>query len=110
MAQKRLIKSINILNHERNVLEVELYYHKGGMNYFTSTNEKRGLYLSATPLTKRENSRVYTGFSGTKMLVKEMKRFNQKELDTFEPNIEDINMLVNSVKHKNNLQLEEAAS
>ena len=34
-----------------NFIRVELYYDKGGMNYFTGKTERRGYYLSAVPVT-----------------------------------------------------------
>ena len=67
-------------------LKVELYYSKGGMNYFTGNTVRRGLYLSVSPvtLTKYEgggSSEGYTAFTGTKQLVKELKRFSDKAMN-----------------------------
>jgi len=65
-------------------LEIELYYHLGGMNYFTGRNEKRGYYLSVSPvkLSKSEDGRFvttsYTAFSGVKDCILEVKRSSEK--------------------------------
>ena len=77
---------IPIESEKANHLKVELYYDKGGMNYFTGGTERRGLYLSVSPvtLTKYEgggSSEGYIAFTGTKKLVKELKRFSNKALN-----------------------------
>lgn len=102
---QRIIKELPILNNKANVLEVTLYYTKGGMNYFTGNNEKRGLYLSVTPIEKGEFSRGFSAFSGVKKHVKEMTRFNQKVLVDFVPNEADVEQLINHVIQKNNLEV-----
>lgn len=61
-----------------NVLEVTVYYDIGGYNYFTSTPKKRGYYLSVSPLTVSGNMVSYQGFSGTYMLLNEVKRQSKK--------------------------------
>lgn len=65
-----------------NNLKVELYYSLGGMNYFTYKTEKRGYYLSVTPveINNRDGwtSECYTMFSGIKQLVKEVGRKSAK--------------------------------
>ena len=105
MSQKRLLKSFEILEGDCTHLEVELFYSKGGMNYFTGSPERRGLYVSVQPLTRRENSYGYTAFSGIKQFVKEMGRFNQKALDTFEVDNVVVDKLIEHVVEKNNLKL-----
>ena len=102
---QRIIKELPILNNKANVLEVTLYYTKGGMNYFTGNTEKRGLYLSVTPIERTEFSKGFTAFSGVKKHVREMTRFNQKILVDFVPNEADIEQLVNHVILKNNLEV-----
>lgn len=104
--QKRLIQKLPILNNTVNTLKVELYYNKGGMNYFTGNSEPRGLYLSVSPVTVSERSESFTAFSGIKKCVKEMARFNQKQLDTFVVNETEMENLINYVIRKNNLEVE----
>lgn len=87
-------------------LKVELYYTLGGMNYFTGINEARGIYLSVCPITKTETSTIYRGFSGGKICVKEMTRFNQKVFDNFEVDNDTMIKLIAHVICENNLELE----
>lgn len=61
-----------------NVLEVSIYYDIGGYNYFTSTPKKRGYYLSVNPLVVTDNLVSYEGFSGTNVLLNEVKRQSKK--------------------------------
>ena len=105
MKQKRIIKDMPILNNQANTLRVELYYAKGGANYFTGNNERRGLYISVSPLEITPQSIRYIGFSGVKKFVKEMARFNQKQLDTFMVDEADMNFLIDHVIEKNNLEV-----
>lgn len=95
-------------------LKIELYYHLGGMNYFTGTNEARGYYLSVTPVTLSKGdgytSESYTAFTGVKQLVVECKRqsglaMNKAVNDhkTILPN------LINHVVSKNKLTQKQAA-
>ena len=64
-------------------LKIEVYYDKGGINYFNSKNEPRGYWLSMRQVERdrRENGVViesYGMFSGAKMFLKEVKRYSQK--------------------------------
>ena len=64
-------------------LKIEVYYSKGGMNYFTSRVEPRGYYLSVSPV-ERQNAdspivfESFAAFSGTKLLIKEVARKSDK--------------------------------
>ena len=49
-------------------LKVETYYNIGGMNYFSGNAEKRGLYISVSPVSRSEHEVVY-GVNHTKGLV-----------------------------------------
>ena len=99
-----------ILNHLKlknttKVLEIELYYHTGGMNFFAGQTEERGIYLSVTPADITKNSRCITAFSGTKLCLKPVKRFSQKEFNTFTYKSEDLQKLIDHVLRKNKLEL-----
>ena len=64
-------------------LKIELYYDLGGMNYFTSRAEKRGYYLSVSPVEigMRDGeitSEIYTAFSGIKQNIKQVTRKSKK--------------------------------
>jgi hypothetical protein len=61
-----------------NTLEVKVYYDLGGYNYFTSQPKKRGYYVSVSPLEVNGNFVSYQGFSGTYMLLNEVKRQSKK--------------------------------
>jgi len=64
-------------------LEINLYYNLGGMNYFTGKTERRGYYLSVSPVhvTKLGDkivSKEYVAFSGIKKCLLEAKRKSNK--------------------------------
>ena len=86
-------------------LKVEIYYSKGGANYFTGTNEKRGIYLSVSPVTRGENSESYIGFSGIKKHLVDMARFSQKTFDNFVVTPETEKELIDYVCAKNGIKV-----
>lgn len=91
-------------------LKVEVYYSKGGMNYFTGTNEARGIYLSVSPVKRTfyeggGSSESYTAFSGVKQHLKDMARFSQKALDDFKVDEELKQKMINHVCEKNGIEL-----
>lgn len=92
-----------------NNIKTHLYYDKGGMNYFTGKVEKRGIYLSITPVKRSEFnggvSEVTTAFTGTKVLLEEKSRFSQKLYD-FEPSTEQENALLDHVLNQNGISKE----
>lgn len=63
-------------------LKTEVYYHKGGMNYFTGNNEPRGYYISCTPVNIERNGLIkiesFTAFTGRKKLLIEVQRKSDK--------------------------------
>lgn len=91
------------------VIEIEVYYDRGGMNYFCGETRPRGLYLSAQPVEFHANEnheghfRCFTAFSGTCICVKELKRFTKKQLLEYKPDEELISKLVADVCRKSNL-------
>lgn len=107
--ESRETKALELAGPGATHLVVKLSYNKGGMNYFTSREEQRGLYLSVIPVT-RENRGAYTtesfgAFSGNKQCVLEMSRFNQKKLDSFSVDPEVEQKLIDHVLAKNGLKL-----
>jgi hypothetical protein len=90
-------------------LKVELYYSKGGMNYFSGRSEQRGVYLSVSPVsvTKGDgySSETYTAFSGVKKLMYECARFNAKQFESYVPPQSEVDELVNHVLAKNSMEL-----
>jgi hypothetical protein len=64
-------------------LKVQVYYDKGGMNYFSGRPEARGYYASVSPVQveRRENGIMvesYAAFSGVKQLLVETQRSSPK--------------------------------
>ena len=64
-------------------LKIEIYYKKGGMNYFSGKPEERGYYLSVSPVQveRRPNgitTESYTAFSGIKALILRVNRQSPK--------------------------------
>lgn len=75
---KKRIPCTNGVDVACNVLEVKVYYDLGGYNYFTSSPKKRGYYISVSPLEVGGGFVRYQGFSGTYMLLNEVKRQSKK--------------------------------
>ena len=64
---------------EGEIVRVEVYYSKGGMNYWNYKQEPRGIYVSVSSLKveRGENftTEAYTmGTSGAKLFVSELQR------------------------------------
>lgn len=72
-----------------NVVEVKVYYSKGGMNYFTGTVERRGVYVSVTPLTVDGAVVGYTAFSGYKLFVLELGRYSPRKVEQIATQLDD---------------------
>ena len=67
---------------EETHLRIDLYYDLGGYNVFTYKTDPRGYYASFLPV-KREvhthyTSESFVGFSGFKVLLKEVTRQSKK--------------------------------
>lgn len=89
-------------------LKLELNYSAGGMNYFTGNAEKRGYYLSCSPVERTENSVTFKAFSGVKQLMNEVKRKSKKqETIAIEKAHQEKQELLNMVAKKNGLVLAE---
>jgi hypothetical protein len=86
-------------------VDVEVYYNKGGMNYFTGSVERRGYYLSIQPLTKYNNGYSYTAFTGVKQLVREAGRFSSKVLAEFVVDYDMMNTMIEHIVEKHNIKL-----
>lgn len=63
----RISRTRDIISTDRNnKITTEIYYSKGGMNYFTSNNEKRGYYFGIMPEEYKDGWKTCTTFSGVK--------------------------------------------
>jgi len=90
-------------------LKVEVYYDKGGANYFTGGTETRGIKLSVSPVSRSESNGIvvesYTAFTGFKKHLKDMARFNQKACDSFVVDANEKKTLIEAVLLQNGLKL-----
>jgi hypothetical protein len=107
--REKIIKDFKIKsgNTKANVVRVSVSYNVGGWNYFTGNKERRGLFLHVSPLEIKENSIGYVGFSGSKMFVKEMKRYSEKVLKEFVPTDSDVEYMLGHVLSENEIILED---
>lgn len=67
-------------------LKIEVYYDKGGMNYFNGKNEARGYWLSMRQVEIERTDRSiviesYGMFSGAKAFLLEVKRKSDKSYE-----------------------------
>ena len=77
------VNAPQIGNTKTTHIKVEIYYSLGGYNYFTYRQEKRGYYISVSPVERREYAPGYimegtTCFTGYKALLKEVTRKSAK--------------------------------
>lgn len=90
-------------------LKVEVYYTKGGANYFTGGMESRGIKLSVSPVGRSESNGIvvesYTAFTGFKKHLKDMARFSQKACDNFVLDANEEKTLIDAVLIQNGLKL-----
>jgi hypothetical protein len=105
---KRIITELPIKGGESKFLRIAIVYRIGGMNFFTGSNQRRGLYIDVAPITKGNGYFSVTAFSGSCIFVKEMNRFSAKTLATFVPDEATVNRMVRIVLRDNNIELEEA--
>lgn len=71
----RISRTRDITSSDRNnKITTEIYYSKGGMNYFTNNNEKRGYYFGIMPEEYKDGWKTCTAFSGVKTCILEVNR------------------------------------
>jgi hypothetical protein len=91
------------------VLDVDIHYSLGGINYFTGNTNPRGYYMSVTPCTITDHggwstrSCVWFGkYSGVKTLLEPANRFSksafQKVVDHYKNDWDMIQKLVENIK------------
>lgn len=93
-------------------LRVDIDYNIGQYNYFTHQNERRGYYISVSPVAYSNNNGIitesYAAFTGVKYLLKEVTRKStkaEKEAESIAAQIEK--NLIEYVCNKNNLSIME---
>lgn len=62
-------------------LKAQIYYALGGHNEFTSKIERRGYYISVSPVQKNGCSESYVAFTGLKQCVIPVKRQSKKKME-----------------------------
>lgn len=89
-----------------NKLKIEVYYNLGHFNYFTGKEEKRGYYLSVTPVFNNGFIESYTSFTGIKQLILPVNRKSGKaRANAITEAEKHINTLINYVCTKNNIEV-----
>jgi len=106
--QRKTLKNLVVTSNASGVnrINVELYYSKGGINYFTYQDEKRGYWVSVTPQEHKGSFVTTVAGSGVKKFIEETKRFSQKKLDSIVIPESELQELIDHVTSKNNLTLE----
>ena len=80
--QRKLLESIPTTElTDVTHIDVEVYYTKGGANYFSGGATRRGYYLSAKPVKRDGITVSYNLFSGASKLLLEANRFSVKQFD-----------------------------
>lgn len=77
---------VNKPTEETTHILVSLFYSKGGPNFFTAQFDRKGYYVSVSPV-KEENQNGYSTVTcvlgtGCKLLIEESARFNHKRLES----------------------------
>lgn len=62
-------------------IEVSVYYDKGGINFYNGNNDRRGFYLSVTPVKKDAGFVSILLGSGLKKLILTTGRYSEKQHD-----------------------------
>lgn len=65
---------------EGEAVQVEVYYSKGGMNYFSGGTQRRGIYVSITPVKFEHGCISFMMFSGKGAFLMELKAKSAKKL------------------------------
>ena len=74
-------------------IEGEVYYSRGGINYFNGGSDPRGYYFAVRPIRVHNGMRSFIMGSGTKKFLKAATRFNAKELERIMPDAESVEKL-----------------
>lgn len=96
---------IKVSGSERtNYLRIDLDYSKGGYNYFTYKEEKRGYYIHVSPVYRAGGMESYTAFTGVKACLLEVARKSSKaEKEAAEIFETEKDKYINYILDKNNL-------
>jgi hypothetical protein len=93
-------------------LVVELYYNKGGRNYFSGKDDPRGYWISsnAVEIENRDGyqMRTYVPINGYRYFIKESARFSEKTLGELASSVKTLpayQQLLERALETNNLQI-----
>jgi len=83
MEKRRIIEQIPVENSKsgNNSIDVEVYYSKGGMSYFSGTSSPRGYYISVTPVHRKGIMVRTTMFTGVKKFLMSANRYTEKQFN-----------------------------
>ena len=89
-------------------IEVKTFYDKGGYNYFTGVNDRRGYYISCRPIEVCEHSVIDRFFAGAKKFIQPCGRLNRKTLEALqEKTLENAGDLIEHVCNEYGLVIDE---
>lgn len=86
MQRDRQVSFYVSLGDTKHTFEVRVNYMLGGHNWWTYETDPRGIFLGITPMKIAYNDdnsvrmSSYTAFSGTRVLLKELQRYSEKQL------------------------------
>lgn len=92
MKKHTLLSDYGVTSQVATHLQIEVYYSKGGMNFFNYKEEPRGYYAAVTPVTLEDNIISFSCFSGRKYFLLEVNRKSERSMrqaiKLFTPEIE----------------------
>lgn len=98
VTNKYYAKLPQIIGNNFDELCISVGYEKGGYNYFTGKKNPRGIYLYLKPVHRSvhiEQTMLLGNMyeNGYKILIKEIGRKNQKQIDNIFNSINDDNLM-----------------
>jgi hypothetical protein len=73
---------LEVTKSGNNRIDVEVYYSKGGLSYFSGGVRPRGYYVSVTPVMSRNGTVRMTAFSGVAKFLLPTSRYTEKQFET----------------------------
>lgn len=70
-------------------VEVSVLYSKGGSNYWTGGQDRRGYYTIVTPVRISGNMKGFTIGAGLKQLIEQVERLNKKRFEQVKSQVEE---------------------
>ena len=102
-------KYIKAFGKDCNALNIAVAYEEGGHNWYNGQVNRRGIYVRVSPCevepTSYGRSIKYQLGQGAKVLVKELSRFSQKQLELEPLDSERMVWLVNKVCQEYNIEV-----